>query len=215
VVGKGLCRAGTQAYRLRLTARASAPGVKPDSHTVTNLPTERPCNEPGAWRVLAKRGGDPGTRLGNSLLNPHTADDDQDALPKGVDGRKWGGWEPHHIVPKDYGRGPGPFNDLARAVQQLAYTCQIEPNYGANGVWLRGPWLYDGTKRWEDLRPKLPERDRERPEHQPIHTTVYLRWVRDHLDDYATMDGRCLSYAGMLGALREMKKEIRSGHAEF
>ena len=46
-------------------------------------------------------------------------------------------------------------------------------------------------------------------EHEPIHTTAYLRRARNHLDDYATMDGSSLSYGGMLGVLREMKKEIR------
>jgi hypothetical protein len=63
-------------------------------------------------------------------------------------------------VPKDYGCGTGTFNDLARDIQQLAHACQIQPNYAANGVSLRGPWLYDGTQLRDDVRPELPKPDR-------------------------------------------------------
>jgi hypothetical protein len=76
-------------------------------------------------------------------------------------------------------------------------------------------WLYDGNQRWEDLRPDLLPADRDRPQHQPIHTTVYMRWVRDYLDSYATMNGTCLSDIGMLGELREMKGKIIAGKAKF
>jgi hypothetical protein len=205
-----LCRPGTNYYWARAQEKSSSPGFTTAKGTFYSNAFKLGCNEAGAWRRMASRNGRAGDILGNSMLNRMMAGLDYSALPQGDP--NYGdrhGWQAHHIIPADYGRGSTTLDAAARTIQALGYTCDIDPNSAVNGVWLRGPRLYIGAEGYK----YLTDFGRQRPAHRPIHTTVHFDWVKTHLDNNATSQGTCLSVGGMYSALRRMRDIIEAGDA--
>jgi hypothetical protein len=210
VTAAELCRPGAKRYRTSADITVKGPGIQyigtrgPSATEAVSLG----CNEAGAWRRLATRSGSPGRLLGNALESESTPFEDRDGLPQGdssLGPRR--GWEAHHIVPGGEGRVREGRKGIANDAQTLAYTCDVGPNEGVNGVWLRGRFLVQGMPGYN----MLDDAGKRRPAHGNVHTVRYYRWLRDNLHRHASYTGVCRSRSGARSALRSMRDKIISG----
>lgn len=205
-----LCRPGLAQYRIKASIYARFPGAGFYRNFVPRYGSTAllGCNEAGAFRRLAERRGDASFFLGVALTS-NDAGAQKDPLPPGPGGGRRG-WAAHHIAPAGEGKGLE-VEDQTRATeaQGLMYSCNIEPNEAANGVWLRNTELRSPGAAYDDL----PEAFKRRPYHPRIHTDAYYATVVRFLDNSGSV-GACRDANGMRTSLNSLKERIKTGEID-